>query len=113
MKKDIITTGVAVVISIGVAMAVSLSRGIESDFIVPRKQIDLKVLEGIILERTGWQRYTPTTGGFSGLNMDEVEEGGIVKTRIRIVWSDDGRLGYEKNLTQTEKKTIQSLIETQ
>ena len=86
---------------------------IETDLLVPRKQINLNVLEEKILKQTGWKHSTPTSAGFSGLNMDEVEENGVAKTRIRIVWSDDGKNGYEKELTKTDETLLQGLVNAQ
>ena len=41
----------------------------EADIIIPKKEVNLNLLEAEILKKTGWQHSTPTKGGFSGLSL--------------------------------------------
>lgn len=79
---------------------------VPTEFLVDQKEINLNQLEAQILKQNGWKHAGVNGGkGFAGLDMDTVDVDGVPKTRIFIIWSDDGKNGYAKPTFTTLQKT--------
>jgi len=64
------------------------------------KRVDLAELDKEISQKMGWKRHKNSNDKdcFSGLNAEEIDNNGQIETRVSIVWTDDGVIGYEKEI---------------
>lgn len=80
------------------------------------KKVDLSALDEAIRKDRRWTRFEDSLNnrGYSGLELDWVEVDGVKYNRLLVIWTDDGKNGYERdNLTDLQIQSIKEVIDGQ